>query len=149
MTEISKFDNGSTVFAGDNIIDKNKVDKFPIVSNLGALFEQIANGEIADAFFSVATGAVPTPPSTILFGNVSNDGVVEEFEGPGYVIVSDDNITVHSPGEVVYGFNTPYTQLVIVPDGIDIVNAKNNKTIGHIDPTTMNNDTIPGKMVSV
>ena len=149
MTEVSKYDNGSTVFAGDNIIDENKVDKFPIVSNLGALFEQIGNGEIVDAFFSIATGAVPTPPSTILFGNVSNDGVVDEFEGPGYVLVSNDNITVYPPGEMVYGFNTPYTQLVIVPDGIDIVNVKTNKTTGHIDPKTMTNDTIPGKVISV
>ena len=149
MNEISKFDNGSTVYVGDNIIDKNKVDKFPIVSNLGALIEQISNGEIADAFFSIATGAVPTPPSTILFGNVSNDGIVEEIDGPGYVVVGTDNITVNPPGEVVFGFNTPYTQLEIVPDGLAIVNAKTNKTIGHIDPHTMTNDTIPGEMISV
>ena len=149
MNEISKFDDGSTVYAGDNIIDKNKVDKFPIVSNLGALIEQISSGEIADAFFSIATGAVPTPPSTILFGNVSNEGIVEEIEGPGYVTVGTDNITVYPPGEMVFGFNTPYTQLEIVPDGIDIVNAKTNKTLGHIDPHTMNNDSIPGDMIDV
>ena len=149
MDEISKFDNGSTVFAGDNLIDKNKLDKFPIVSNLGALGEQISAGQFADAFFSIATGAVPTPPSTILFGNVNTDGIVDEFEGPGYVTVDTNNITVHSPGEVVYGFNTPYTQLEIVPNGIDIVNAKTNETLGHIDPNTMTNDTIPGDMISV
>ena len=75
MMEISKFDNGSTVFAGDNIIDKNKINKYPIVSNLGALGEQVANGEFADAFFAIATGAVPTPSSKILSGNVSNEGM--------------------------------------------------------------------------
>ena len=149
MTEISKFDNGSTVFAGDNIIDKNKINKYPIVSNLGSVVEQVSNGEVADAFFSIATGAVPTPPSKILSGNVSNDGIVDDFEGPGYVTVDADKITVTPPGEVVYGFNTPYTQLEIVPDGIDIVNAKSNQTIGHIDPSSMNNDTIPGNMISV
>ena len=69
MTEISKFDNGSTVFAGDNIIDKNKINKYPIVSNLAALGEQVSNGEYADAFFAIATGAVPTPSSKILSGN--------------------------------------------------------------------------------
>ena len=149
MNEISKYDNGSTVFAGDNIIDKNKINKYPIVSNLGSVVEQVSNGELADAFFSIATGAVPTPPSKILSGNVSNDGIVDEFDGPGYVTVDSDKISVSSPGEVVYGFNTPYTQLVIVPDGIDIVNVKTNKTTGHIDPKTMNNDTIPGNMISV
>ena len=148
MTEISKFDNGSTVFAGDNIIDKNKINKYPIVSNLGSVVEQVSNGEVADAFFSIATGAVPTPPSKILSGNVSNDGIVDDFEGPGYVTVDADKITVTPPGEVVYGFNTPYTQLEIVPDGIDIVNAKSNQTIGHIDPSSMKNDTITGNIIS-
>lgn len=149
MMEISKFDNGSTVFAGDNIIDKNKINKYPIVSNLGALGEQVANGEFADAFFAIATGAVPTPSSKILSGNVSNEGIVDEFEGPGYVTVDTDKITVTPPGEVVYGFNTPYTQLVIVPDGIDVVNVKTNQTTGHIDPKTMTNESIPGHMVYV
>ena len=149
MAEISKFDNGSTVFAGDNIIDKNKINKYPIVSNLGALGEQVANGEFADAFFAIATGAVPTPSSKILSGNVSNEGIVDEFEGPGYVTVDTDKITVTPPGEVVYGFNTPYTQLVIVPDGIDVVNVKTNQTTGHIDPKTMTNESIPGHMVYV
>lgn len=149
MAEISKFDNGSTVFAGDNIIDKNKINKYPIVSNLGSLAEQISNGDIEDAFFSIATGAVPTPPSKLLSGNVSNDGIVDDFEGPGYVTVDNDKITVTPPGEVVYGFNYPYTQLVIVPDGIDVVNVKTNQTISHIDPKTMTNDTIPGNMISV
>ena len=149
MAEISKFDNGSTVFAGDNIIDKNKINKYPIVSNLAALGEQVSNGEYADAFFAIATGAVPTPTSKILSGNVSAEGIVDEFEGPGHITVDSDKITVTPPGEVVYGFNTPYTQLVIVPDGIDIVNVKTNQTTGHIDPKTMTNESIPGQMVYV
>ncbi|AMK15305.1 hypothetical protein [Methanobrevibacter olleyae] len=149
MSEISKYDNGSTVFAGDNIIDKNKINKYPIVSNLESLFTQIRNGEFEDAFFSIATGAVPTPQSEILVGNVSNEGIVEGFEGPGYVTVDKDKITVNPPGEFVWGYNSPYTQAKIVPDGIDIINNKTNQTVGHIDPKTMTNDTIPGDMVNV
>ena len=49
MSEISKYDNGSTVFTGDNVIDKNKINKYPIVSNLGSLTTQIAEGNIEDA----------------------------------------------------------------------------------------------------
>lgn len=149
MSEIAKYDNGSTVFAGDNVIDKNKIDKYPIVSNLGALFTQIGDGEIADAFFSIATGAVPTPSSELLYGNVSSDGVVDEFEGPGYVVVDNDKITVNPPGDFVWGYNSPYLQAKIVPDGIDIFNNKTNQTVGHIDPKTMTNDTIPGQRVNV
>ena len=32
MSEIAKYDNGSTVFAGDNVIDKNKIDKIKVFS---------------------------------------------------------------------------------------------------------------------
>ena len=149
MSEIAKYDNGSTVFAGDNVIDKNKIDKYPIVSNLGSLLTQIGDGEIVDAFFSIATGAVPTPSSELLYGNVSSDGIVDEFEGPGYVVVDNDKITVNPPGEFVWGYNSPYLQAKIVPDGIDIFNNKTNQTVGHIDPKTMTNDTIPGQRVNV
>ena len=149
MSEIAKYDNGSTVFAGDNVIDKNKINKYPIVSNLGALFTQIGDGEIADAFFSIATGAVPTPSSELLYGNVSSDGIVDEFEGPGYVVVDNDKITVNPPGDFVWGYNSPYIQAKIVPSGIDIINNKTNQTIGHIDPKTMTNESIPGDRVNV
>ncbi|MBO7715129.1 MAG: hypothetical protein J6S85_16290 [Methanobrevibacter sp.] len=149
MSEIAKYDNGSTVFAGDNVIDKNKIDKYPIVSNFGSLLTQIGDGELADAFFSIATGAVPTPSSELLYGNVSSDGVVDDFEGPGYVVVDNDKITVNPPGDFVWGYNSPYLQAKIVPDGIDIFNNKTNQTVGHIDPKTMTNDTIPGQRVNV
>ena len=149
MSEIAKYENGSTVFAGDNVIDKNKIDKYPIVSNFGSLLTQIGDGELVDAFFSIATGAVPTPSSELLYGNVSTDGVVDEFEGPGYVVVDNDKITVNPPGEFVWGYNSPYLQAKIVPDGIDIFNNKTNQTVGHIDPKTMTNDTIPGQRVNV
>ena len=149
MSEIAKYDNGSTVFAGDNVIDKNKIDKYPIISNFGSLLTQIGDGELADAFFSIATGAVPTPSSELLYGNVSSDGVVDDFEGPGYVVVDNDKITVNPPGDFVWGYNSPYLQAKIVPDGIDIFNNKTNQTVGHIDPKTMTNDTIPGQRVNV
>ena len=148
MNEISKYDNGTTVFAGDNIIDKNKINKYPIVSNLGSVFEQIGNGEFSDAFFAIATGAVPTPSSKILSGNVSNDGIVDDFEGPGYVRVDDNQITVIPPEEFVWGYNSPYLQAKIVPDGIDVINNRTNQTVGHIDPKTMDNDTVPGDVVN-
>ena len=85
----------------------------------------------------------------MLYGNVSTDGVVDEFEGPGYVVVDNDKITVNPPGEFVWGYNSPYLQAKIVPDGIDIFNNKTNQTVGHIDPKTMTNDTIPGQRVNV
>ena len=148
MAEVSKYDNGTTVFAGDNIIDKNKINKNPILANIDGLTYQLSNGDIADAFFSVATGVVPTPASQLVTGNVSKNGEVSGFEGPAYIDIEDNKINIVKPGNFVYGFNTPYTQAKIVEGGIDIINLRTNETVKHIDANDITNDTLPGDMVS-
>ncbi|MBR5503159.1 MAG: hypothetical protein IKV87_01740 [Methanobrevibacter sp.] len=147
MAEISKYDNGSTVFAGDNIIDKNKINKYPIISNVDGLVSQIAGGELVDSFFSVATGVVPTPASDLVTGNITKTGEVQGIKGPAYIDIEQDQINIIEAGDFVYGFNTPYTQLEIVEGGIDVINNKTNQTISHINTNDINNNTIPGDMI--
>ncbi|ADC46967.1 hypothetical protein mru_1117 [Methanobrevibacter ruminantium M1] len=148
MAEISKYENGSTVFNGDNIIDKNKINKYPIVSDIGALTDQILRGDIADAFFSISTGVVPTPASELVTGNITKSGEIQGIKGPAYIDIEKDQINIVEPGNFLYGFNTPYTQAVIVEGGIDIINNKTNETIKHINANDITNDTLPGDMVS-
>ncbi len=148
ITKISKYDNGTTVFAGDNVIDKNNIKKYPIVSNMGYLFKQIGEGELVDAFFSVATGCVPLPITDVVSGNVSNNGIVDDFEGPGHIEINNNKIEVISPDSIIYGYNTPYIQAVKTSDGIDIKNNKTNQTIKHIAGDNINNDTIDSDRVS-
>ncbi|WP_297981109.1 hypothetical protein [uncultured Methanobrevibacter sp.] len=148
LMEVSKYDNGSTVFAGDNLIDKDKINRHPIVSNINYFTDQVANGDIADAFLSLATGTVPTPVSELVTANVSKSGEIEGFDGPGYVLIENNTINVVPPGEFVWGYNSPYTQAVIVEGGIDIINNRTNQTIKHIKAEDISNDTIPGDMVS-
>ena len=126
ISKISKFDNGSTVYAGDQVIDKNNVNKYPTVSNLGYLFGQIGSGDLITSFFSVATGAVPIPATDIVVGNVTDGGVVEDFEGPGHIEITNNTIKVIAPDDLIYGYLTPYYQAVKTSTGVDIVN---NKTI--------------------
>lgn len=148
LMEVSKYDNGSTVFAGDNLIDKDKINRHPIVSHINYFTDQVANGDFADAFLSLATGTVPTPVSELVTANVSKSGEIEGFEGPGYVLIENNTINVVPPGEFVWGYNSPYTQAVIVEGGIDIINNRTNQTIKHIKAEDISNDTIPGDMVS-
>ena len=144
MAEVSKFENGSTIFAGDNIIDKNKINKYPIISNVDDLSSQILSGQLTDAFFSISTGVVPTASSKIVSGNITDNGEVQGFKGPAYIDIENDKINVVKPGNFVYGFNTPYTQAVIVEGGLDIINNKTNQTIKHINAEDITNDTVPG-----
>ena len=119
ISKISKFDNGSTVYAGDQVIDKNNVNKYPTVSNLGYLFGQIGSGDLITSFFSVATGAVPIPATDIVVGNVTDGGVVEDFEGPGHIEITNNTIKVIAPDDLIYGYLTPYYQAVKTSTGVE------------------------------
>ena len=138
ISKISKFENGSTVYAGDQVIDKNNVNKYPIVSNLGYLLGQIGSGDLITSFFSVATGAVPIPTTDIAVGNVTSGGVVEDFEGPGHIEITNNTIKVIAPDDLIYGYLTPYYQAVKTSTGVDIVNNKTNQTVRHINGDDIN-----------
>ena len=148
ISKISKFDNGSTVYAGDQVIDKNNVNKYPTVSNLGYLFGQIGSGDLITSFFSVATGAVPIPATDIVVGNVTDGGVVEDFDGPGHIEITNNTIKGIAPDDLIYGYLTPYYQAVKTSTGVDIVNNKTNQTVRHINGDDINNDTLDSDRVN-
>ena len=142
IKQISKYDNGSTVFAGDELIDNTKVNKYPLAINLNYLGSQILSGDLIGGVFSIMTGTVPVPASELVSGNVSDNGLVADFSGPGYIEFKNNTIFVHSPKNMVWGYNDPYTQAEKTAEGIDIINVRTNQTIEHIDGDNINNDTI-------
>lgn len=142
IKKISKYSNGTTVFAGDEIIDNSKVDKFPIVSNLGFLVAQIQQKDFLGSMFSISTGSVPVPAKEFILGNVTEEGLVSDFDGPGYIEFKNNKIFVHAPQDFVWGYTDPYIQAVRTDDGIDLINLRTNKTLEHIAGSDISNDTI-------
>lgn len=142
IKEVSKNVNGSTVFAGDELIDNSNVNKYPLAININYLFSQFLAGDIIGGLFSIVTGTVPVPATELVEGNVTNTGLVAEFEGPGFIEFKNNKIIVHSPNNTVWGYNDPYTRAVKTEDGIDIVNVKTNKTLNHISGDNINNDSV-------
>lgn len=142
INKISKYENGSTVFAGDELIEYSKVNKYPLAINLDYLISQFNSKDYLGCILSITTGSVPIPSNEIIKGNVSENGLVSDFEGPGYVEFINNSIFVHSPAQFVWGYNDPYTQAVRTSDGIDIINVRTNETIKHINGEDINNDTI-------
>lgn len=142
IKEISKNPNGTTVFAGDELIDNTKVNKYPIAININYLYSQFITGDIIGGLYSIVTGTVPVPASELVQGNVTNDGLVSNFEGPGFIEFKNNKIIVNSPNSTVWGYNEPYTRAVKTADGIDIVNIKTNKTVNHIAGDNINNDSL-------
>lgn len=145
LKKVSYLENGSTVFAGDTVINSNNLKKYPLASNINYLVGQISQSDYAGAMLSVMTGAVPIPANEILSGNVTNDGKVGNFKGPGYIEIQNDSIYVHSPQQFVWGYNHPYTNAIKTSNGIDIVNNHTGEKIGHIDGNNFNNDSVDKK----
>ncbi len=142
IAEISKNPNGTTVFAGDELIDNNKVNKYPVAININYLISQFLTGDIIGGIFSITTGAVPVPATELVEGNVTRDGFVGNINGPGFIEFKNNKIIVHQPNSTVWGHNEPYTRAIKTAEGIDIVNIKTNQTINHIAGDDINNDTI-------
>ena len=93
IKQISKYDNGSTVFAGDELIDNTKVNKYPLAINLNYLGSQILSGDLIGGVFSIMTGTVPVPASELVSGNVSDNGLVADFNG-NYIATKNGKVGI-------------------------------------------------------
>ncbi|MDO5850521.1 MAG: hypothetical protein Q4P14_04830 [Methanobacteriaceae archaeon] len=148
IKKISKYPDGTTIYAGDEIIDNSKVNKFPIVTNLGFLVSQIKEKDFIGSLFSISTGAVPAPAKEFVLGNVTEEGLAANFDGPGYIEFKNNKIFVHAPGDFVWGYTDPYIQAIRTEDGIDLINLRTNETVKHIAGSDISNDTIDEDYVS-
>lgn len=149
VNNLLKVQNGSTVFSGDNVIDENNINRYPVAINLKYLADRFYNLDILGAVYSIASGTVPMPTDQVVKGAVSDGGTVSNFDGPGYVAIENNSIVVHQPDSFVWGYNEPYTQAVKTNDGIDIINNQTGETIKHVNEADMNNNTIPHDFTSV
>ena len=127
----------------------NNVNKYPLLSNLGYLSSQIGTGDLLSSFYSLATGVAPMPTTDITVGNVSTSGVVENFDGPGHIEISNNKINVIPPDDIIYGYLTPYYQAVKTSDGVDIINNKTNQTVRHINGDDISNETLDSDRVNL
>jgi len=144
--KMANYDMGATVFSGDDVINENSINKYPLASNLGYLVYQIRIINIEGVLQSITTGAVPLPISEFTKYGISDAGEAEGFIGPGVLTVEGNALVVKPPSNFVWGYKTPYTYGVKTKEGIDIV--ENNETIKSISKNDINNDTIPSKYSS-
>lgn len=142
LKEVSNFDDGATVFAGDTLINTNNLKKFPIICNINYLQSQFYENDYVGCILSILTGTVPIPSTELVSGNVTDNGKVADFKGPGYVEIKNNTLFVHTPKQFIWGFNDAYTVAVKTDDGIDIQNKRTNETIKHIKAEDISNDTI-------
>lgn len=146
-TDITSLSVGDTVLAGTTVTDNSKIRKVPILYHPEYLMYYIGNLEFLDVIDAVITGTVRTPTDELTGSDISKEGIAQGFNGPGVLAVTDNKLTVTSPGNFVYGYKTPYTFGIKTKDGLQI---KEGKTILKVVPyNQISNNTVPHNYVTV
>ena len=123
---------GQSIFAGDSILDDQGMVEVPLLSNPLFIFHEITTLDLKGLLFTLTTGYVPFDFSTISSDNIDSYGNAYGFEGPGYLDIEGDKLTVKAPDNYIWGYSSPYKFLTKTKNGVDIVE---NGTVVRSVPT--------------
>lgn len=139
--------NGSTVVAGDYLINRETIRKVPLASNPENMLRPIKNRDIETVATSLLTGAAPRDVVRNNSYIIADGHISSNLQGPGKVIIdSDGKISVLAPTTMIWGYKIPYTTAVKSGDSIKLV--QNNTTIKTVQANEINNNTVPSDYVS-
>lgn len=124
---------GQSMFAGDSVLDDRDMIELPLISNPSHIFHQIATLDLQGILLTLTTGYVPFDFSTISSGGIDSYGNVYGFEGPGYLTLDGDKLSVKAPDNYIWGYSSPYKVLTKTKDGVDVVE---NGTVVQSVPTS-------------
>jgi len=144
--EIASMNLGDTVIAGMKVVDDSKVRKTSTIYHPDYIVDLVYEGKYFKFLSALITGTVETPFQEITGETISAQGKAQGFEGPGFLTVQDDKLTVSPPETFVWGFKTPYTVGVKTKNGVEI--QENGKTVKTVSASDMRNSTIPHDYVS-
>lgn len=148
--EITSMSIGDTVVAGMKVIDNDKIRKVPLSYHYEYLSSLLKEEKYLQILSGLFTGSLETPLSKIASGSISNQGVAQGFEGPGFLSVNGQQLVVNPPQTFVWGYKTGYTVGVKTKDGVEIrEGGKSGKIVKTIPSSNINNDTIPHDYVGI
>ncbi len=123
---------GQSMFAGDSILDDKPMVEVPLLSNPSFIIHEIATLDLKGILLTLTTGYVPFDFSTISSEGIDSYGDAYGFEGPGYLTIEGDKLSVKAPDTYIWGYSSPYKVLTKTEDGLDIVE---NGTVVQSVPT--------------
>jgi hypothetical protein len=139
--------NGSTVIAGDLLVDNANIRKEPVIANPSNLIRPLTHGDIITFATSIFSGAAP---KDIIKNEsyIQNDGhISDELEGIGKVEIDENGlISVEKADEIIWAYK--YSDVYAVKSGDSINLVKNNETIKTLSVDEINNDSVPTDYVS-
>lgn len=148
--EITSMSIGDTVVSGMKVVDDAKIRKVPVLYHTDYLNSLFQEGKYIQIINGLLTGSLETPLSQIASGSISNQGVAQGFEGPGFLSVQGQQLVVNPPQTFVWGYKTGYTVGVKTSNGLEIrEGGKSGKVIKTVPSSDINNGTTPHDYVSV
>lgn len=112
---------GQSMYAGDSIFDGKEIMDVSLLGNINFLSHEITSLDISGILLSVTTGTVPLDVSSVSSKNINSYGLATGFDGPGYLTLDGDKLTVKAPDNYIWGYSMPYKQLVKTGSGVDVV----------------------------
>lgn len=147
VTDVIQGGNGSTVVAGDLLIDNANIRKEPLFSNPTNLLRPLQKGDVLTLVTSVITTAAP---KDIIKNEtyITADGhISDELEGIGKVDIDENGeISVEKTDEILWAYKLSDTYAVKSGESINLV--KDNQTIKTLSVDEINNDSVPTDYVS-
>ncbi len=147
--EITSMSIGDTVVSGMKVVDDAKIRKVPVLYHADYFNSLFQEGKYIQIINGILTGSLETPLSKIASGSISNQGVAQGFEGPGFLSVQSQQLVVNPPQTFVWGYKTGYTVGVKTSNGLDIKEGgKSGKVIKTISTSDISNNTVPHEYVT-
>lgn len=136
------FKNGSTVKAGDKIIDVPTMQKVPVIAQPQNIIRPITTLDVQSLFTIFTTGMAP---KDVIKNDtyITRDGSVSDQVSDLGVVVEDENgkISINKTDRMVWGYKLSKTYAV--KDGESINLVENNTTTKSMKVSEINNDTVP------
>lgn len=112
---------GQSMFENQSILSTSNSVEVPLISNVGFLSHQLFAFDLQGLLISLTSGVVPFDFTTVSGDGIDSYGNVVDVEGPGFLTIEGDKLTVKEPDNYVWGYSAPYKWLVKTETGVDVV----------------------------
>ena len=138
LAETYNFPIGQSVYEGDSILGVGgEVIKVPLLGNINFMVHQIISLDISGMLLSLSTGTVPFDLTSVSKEHIDIYGIATGFEGPGFLTLDGDKLTVKAPDNYIWGYNVPSKWLKKTGDGVDLIS--NNTVVEHVAAENIKN----------
>ena len=112
---------GESIFKGQSILTTSDPIDVPLISNVGFLTHQLQAFDLQGLLVALTTGVVPFDFSIVADEGIDSYGNAVGIEGPGYLTIEGDKLSVKNPDNYIWAYSAPSKVLTKTSSGVDVV----------------------------